>query len=72
METLLLWIGRLAGISGVLLTIVAFGSRAAGIFFPGGFQVGTILQAGIAAMLVGCLGYVATLAEQKPKYDHLR
>lgn len=72
METLLLWVGRLAGLSGVLLTIVAIGLRAAGNFFLGGFQVSTILQAGIAAMLLGCLSYVANLAEQTQKHEHLR
>ena len=71
METLLLWVGRLAGLSGVLLTVVAFGSRAASNFFPGGFQVGTVLQAGIAAMLLGCLSYVANLAERTQKHEHL-
>lgn len=71
METLLLWVGRLAGLAGVLLTVVAFGSRAAGHFFPGGFQVGTILLAGIAAMVIGCLSYVANLAERTPKPEHL-
>jgi len=72
MGVLLLWIGRLAGLSGVLLTVVAFGSRAAGNFFLGGFQVGTILQAGIAAMLLGCLSYMANLAERPRKPEHLR
>ncbi len=71
METLLLWVGRLAGLTGVLLTVIAFGSRVTGNFFPGGFQVGTILQAGIAAMVLGCLSYVANLAERTQKHQHL-
>lgn len=71
MESLLLWVGRLAGLSGVLLTVIAIGSRAAGDYFPGGFQVGTILLAGIAAMVLGCLSYVAILAERTQKHEHL-
>jgi len=70
MEMLLLWIGRLAGLSGVLLTAVAIGSRAAGDYFPGGLQVGTLLLAGIAAMVLGCLGYLANLAERTQKHEH--
>jgi hypothetical protein len=30
-------------------------------------QVGTLLQAGIAAMVLGCLAYVARLAERPPR-----
>jgi hypothetical protein len=29
-----------------------------------GFQIGTLLLAGVAAMLVGCLGYLAFIAER--------
>ncbi len=71
METLLLWVGRLAGLSGVLLTVVAIGSRATGNFFFGGFQVNTVLQAGTAAMVLGCLSYIANLAERTQTHEHL-
>ena len=72
MEILLLWIGRLAGLTGALLTVAAFGARAAGNYFPGGFQVGTLLQAGIAVMVLGCLAYLASLTERTQRHEHLR
>lgn len=53
-SVLLLTIGRLAGVAGLLLCIVAFGVRLTGVYFLGGFQLGTLLLAGIAAMIAGC------------------
>ena len=67
METILLWIGRLSGLIGVLLCAIAVIWRISGSFSLGGFQVGTILQAGIAAVVVGCLGYSAAFAERSRK-----
>ena len=64
MERLLCWTGRLAGLAGVLVCVGAILARLTGSYHVGGFQVGTLLQAGIAAMLVGCLGYLALLAER--------
>jgi len=32
----------------------------------GGFQVGTVLQAGMAAMILGCLAYLAVLVDGIP------
>jgi hypothetical protein len=70
METSLLWIGRLAGLVGVLLSLIAVGVRLTGVFWIGGFQAGTLLQAGIAAMILGCLAHLvvltARLTGQKP------
>ncbi len=61
METSLLWIGRLAGALGVLLSLIAVGARLAGAFWIAGFQAGTLLQAGMAAMLLGCLAHLVVL-----------
>jgi hypothetical protein len=60
---LLLWIGRLGGIAGVLLSVAAVLVRLRGVYTVAGFQVGTLLLAGMAAMLAGCLGYLAAIAE---------
>ena len=49
MENLLLWIGRLAGVLGILVCAVAFGARLTGMWNLGGFQVGALLQSGMAA-----------------------
>lgn len=64
MENLLLWIGRLGGIAGVLLSAVAVLVRLRGVYSVAGFQVGTLLLAGMAVMLAGCLGYLAAIAER--------
>ena len=64
METLLRWTGRLGGAAGVVLCAVAVLTRLRGVYNFAGFQIGTLLLAGIAAMLVGCLAYVAAIAER--------
>jgi hypothetical protein len=64
MENLLQWIGRLGGIVGVAITLIAVVARLQGSYMLGGFQVGTLLLAGIGGMVVGCLGYAAALAER--------
>jgi hypothetical protein len=63
MNNLLRWIGRIAGTIGVLMCLGSFLSRFAGVWMVGGFQVGTLLQAGMAAMIVGCLAYLAYIVE---------
>ena len=64
---MLLWIGRLGGVVGVLLSAAAVLARFRGTYNLAGFQVGTLLLAGIAVMLVGCLGYLASMAERTGK-----
>jgi hypothetical protein len=63
MHELLVWIARAAAIGGIGTMLLAVGGRLGGAYWLAGFQVGTILQAGMALTLVGCLGYVAALAE---------
>ena len=67
MQSLLLWIGRIGGAVGVLLCIIAVLTRIRGVYGLAGFQIGTVLLAGMAAMLVGCLGYLAAVAEHGRK-----
>ncbi len=57
----LLKLGWLAGIVGVLLCIVGIGVRLSGAFWIGGFQVGTLLQAGVAGLVFGCFCMLAYL-----------
>jgi len=66
-ENLLRWVGRLGGAAGVVLCAVAVVARLRGVYTFASFQVGTLLLAGIAAMLVGCLGYLAAIAERPQK-----
>jgi hypothetical protein len=63
-ETLLRWIGRLGGAAGLVICAVAVLGRLRGVYNLAGFQIGTLLLAGVAAMLVGCLGYLASIAER--------
>ena len=64
MAGLLVWIGRLAGLSGVLVCAVAIFLRLSGRFVVGGFQVTTLAQAGIAGMILGCLCFSAAITER--------
>lgn len=64
MGMLLIWIGRLGGILGIVLAGIAVVTRVGGAFYARGYQVGTLLQAGMALMLLGCLAYAAAIAER--------
>ena len=55
MNALLLLIGRAAGVVGALLCAGAIVIRLGGNYWVGGYQVGTLLLAGSAAMIGGCL-----------------
>jgi hypothetical protein len=70
MSQLLLWIGRLAGLVGALATGCAVVVRASGTYHLGSMQLGTLLNAGIAAMVLGALAYAAALAEFGPPGRH--
>ena len=67
MQSALLWVGRLAGLLGVLLVIAAILRRISGTHYLGGLQIGTVLQGGIAATLLGCLAYLIVLVEYRDK-----
>lgn len=65
MNNLLLWVARLSGSAGVLLSAIAMGTRLGGTWYLGSIAVGTLLQLGIAGMALGCLAYLAVLVERK-------
>jgi hypothetical protein len=64
MDEFLLWLGRAAGFAGVLVCAVAAAVRLSGQYFIGGFQVTTLLQVGMAAMIAGCLCFLVVLTER--------
>jgi len=64
MDNLLLSIGRAVGVVGVLLCGLAVFARFAGYYLLGGFQVGTLLQAGMAAMILACLCFLFVLSKR--------
>jgi hypothetical protein len=63
MIKLLMWIGRIAGLVGVGSAGMAVLLRTMGQWHLGTLQIGTLLQAGVAAMVLAALAYVAALAE---------
>ena len=54
MTNLLLTIGRLLGVVGFVLMVVAVVLRLTGAYWLGGFQVGTLLLGGTAVLVAGC------------------
>ena len=60
-----LLLGRLAGIAGVLVCALAVAVRIGGNYVLGGFQVGTLLLGGIAAMVAGCLALLWSLSARR-------
>jgi hypothetical protein len=64
MHSLLLWVGRLAGLVGIIMCAVAGLARLQQVWNLGGYSVGSILEAGMAGLLLGCLAYLADLAER--------
>jgi hypothetical protein len=65
MSSLLMWCGRLAGVAGFLMVLVAAGARLTGQWRVGDLSVGTLLMGGVAAMVAATLAYVASMAEQR-------
>ena len=60
----LLKLGWIAGVVGALVCIFGVGARLTGAFWIGGFQTGTLLQAGVAAMVFGCFCLLAVLTHK--------
>ncbi|HYX64813.1 MAG TPA: hypothetical protein VE935_11405 [Burkholderiales bacterium] len=67
MQVLLKLAARIAAVIGVVTMVIAVLGRAAGLYWFGGLQVGTVLQAGMAAVLLACLAYLALLVEVKAR-----
>jgi hypothetical protein len=70
MSQLLIWIGRLAGLVGVGTAVCAVLVRATGAYHLGSMQLGTLLNAGVAAMVLGALAYAAAIAEREVAGRH--
>jgi len=67
MREMLLWVGRIAGLLGVVLAVIAVALRLGGSYQLGHFQSITILLAGNSAMVAACLAYIAAVAESGPR-----
>ncbi|MES1982255.1 MAG: hypothetical protein V4443_07250 [Pseudomonadota bacterium] len=64
MNKLMLWMGYIAGAGGALLSVTAGAARLLDIYWLGGFQLGTLLLMGIAAMTLGCWCFLAVLVQR--------
>jgi hypothetical protein len=71
METLLIWTGRLAGLAGVVLCVIAGATRLSGAYWLGQFQATTLLQVGVAGMVLGCSCLLMVLLERLGGYRKL-
>jgi hypothetical protein len=67
MNNTLLWLGRGAGAIGALVCVVAIVTRVAGKYWLAGFQVGTLLLAGTAALIAGCFCLLWALTQRPGK-----
>jgi len=65
MHSLLIWIGRIAGLIGLGAVGCAVVVRATGVWYLGSLQLGTLMNAGTAAMVLGALAYAASIAERE-------
>ena len=65
MNVLLLWVGRLAGLAGALVCLWAIVGRLTGSYYAGSFQIGTMLLAGMAAMVLGCVCLLLVLTRSE-------
>lgn len=61
---IILRVGQLSGIVGALICLAGVFTRLSGVYWLGGFQVGTLLQAGIAAMVFGCFCLLVELGQR--------
>ena len=64
MNNLLVWLGRLAGVVGLLLIVVAVAVRLTGAYWLGAFQVGTVLLGGTAALAAGCFALLLVVTSR--------
>ena len=61
MDNALLVVGRLGGLAGVVLSALAAVMRVMGHYSLGGYQLVTLLIAGMAAMIFACLCFLTVL-----------
>lgn len=66
MDVITLGMARIAGFGGGLVCLFSMITRLLGHYYIGGFQVGTLLQVGIAAMIFGCFCLLVVLARHIP------
>jgi hypothetical protein len=66
MNMILLRGGQAIGILGLLLIAAAVIVRLSGRYIVGGFETGSLLQAGIATIAAGCFALLWLLVQRAP------
>ena len=61
---LLVMLGRLAGLAGILVCLVAGIARLLGNYYLAGFAANTLLQAGMAGLLIGSFALLLALNQR--------
>ena len=64
MRSAFVWLGRFVAIVGVGILAVAVGFRLSGRYFVGDLQVGTVLNGGMAALLLACTCFLVALTSR--------
>jgi hypothetical protein len=64
-QKFLLWVGHLGAVLGVVICALAVLSRQTGAFEIMDLRPGAVFEAGIATMVLGCLGYLALLVRRE-------
>lgn len=62
---IILRLGQISGIAGTLICLLSVFFRLKGTYLMGSFQIGTLLQAGITAMIFGCFCLLVVLTERR-------
>jgi hypothetical protein len=63
MDKLLLLVGRIAGIAGIACALASGLVRIGGRHWIAGFEALTVLQVGIAGMMLGCFCLLSVLVQ---------
>ena len=64
MNNFMLLLGRVLGLAGLLISVLSMVARMLGHFFVAGFQIGTLFQTGLGAMIAGCLCLLIVLTSK--------
>jgi hypothetical protein len=64
MKNLIETIGNIVAIVGIALIVVAIGIRATGGYYLAGFQLMTLLNAGMGLILIGIFGKLHVLGQK--------
>ncbi|MGE5089972.1 MAG: hypothetical protein ACM3QY_12650 [Candidatus Levyibacteriota bacterium] len=64
MNGALVWSGRAVGVIGVAICAIGAIARLTGHYTVGSYQAGTLLLAGVAAMVAGCFALLWAMASR--------